>query len=184
MKKYFLLVTMMVGFGVFLGSAGVSHAYWTMDVNNFKDLNGTKVTKVEFFVTEIGGGDTAYDGTGLTIGKGPWASGQMINSSYAVATGSKVNLSQLDFDLNLKGSKTFYVDLLLYDGNQCKSAVRVLVSNGIWKMTNQNTTVLDVNSLPQYNRTASTVPVPPTVVLLGAGLVGMGILRKRSKKSI
>ena len=49
-------------------------------------------------------------------------------------------------------------------------------NNGTWSYTIIANP--DIND-PRFNRTGAPTPVPPTVFLLGAGLIGMAVLRKR-----
>jgi hypothetical protein len=60
--------------------------------------------------------------------------------------------------------------------------ISMTIRNGIPNFTSTGWTSLDIRNLPAYNRASAAVPLPPTVFLLGAGLVGAVILRKKVRK--
>ena len=109
------------------------------------------------------------------------ANTQKINPTYVPATCTAIRGS-LFWDVLFTGTPPaeFTLDYLVYKNtNSAQPAygIRMTIKNGVPDFTN-GWTILDLKNLPNYNRTPA-VPVPPTIFLLGAGLIGIAVLRKR-----
>jgi hypothetical protein len=141
-------------------------------------------SKIDFFIPDVAQNEgVAWSGSGVTNFSNTQWSSDKINSTYVLATGPAITTGNLLFwDVLFTGTAPadFRLDYLVYNnGNGPEYGISMLIKNGVPNFTSTGWTALNVRDLPNYNRTSAAVPVPPSVFLLGAGLVGVVILRKR-----
>jgi len=142
--------------------------------------------KIEFFIPDVpqNAGITWSDSGVTSFSNTQWNS-QKINPTYVLATGPAITGS-LYWDVLFTGTAPadFRLDYLVYRNLNTTNAaygVSMSIKNGVPNFTSTGWTALDVRNLPSYNRTPAAVPVPPSVFLLGAGLIGVIALRKRAR---
>ena len=134
--------------------------------------------KIEIFIPDLPeNAGITFSGGGVSDFSNPQWNANKINPGYIVATGPTITGS-LFWDVLFTGTQplNFSFDYLVYDSrnNRVAYAVRMTIVNGVI-----TSTYLDPKNLPNYDRTPAGVPIPPTVFLFGAGLIGMAVLRKR-----
>jgi len=143
-----------------------------------------KISKVELFIYDSPG--VTFTGQGATnldsssSGVSTW-SATLVNPTYVLLDGTK-SLNDISWTSLFSGTvpEQFRFDYLIYDGKNEKLAyaISMTIVNGVPSTTQGSGWVtLDPNHLPSYNR--NPVPLPPSVWLLGTGLVGAFIFRKK-----
>lgn len=144
-------------------------------------------SKIEFFIPDVSqNAGITWSGEGVgNFSNTQWNSDR-INPTYVLATGSRITGS-LYWDFLFTGTvpADFRLDYLVYTNiNSSNPAfgISMTIKNGIPDFTSGGWTSLDIMNLSAYNRTSAAVPVPPAVFLLGAGLVGVVMLRKKVRK--
>jgi len=172
----FLLLFAPVGvradWGFSMGDDGWNPAY-TQHYDN--------ITKIEFFIPSVvQNAGVTWSGQGVTnLSSSGWTA-TTINSTYALATGSGVG--SLLWSLLFSGTapSEFRLDYLVYtsDSSNPVYTISMNIVNGVANFTQGTGWVaLESGDTPSYNR--NPVPLPPSVWLLGAGLVGAFAFRKK-----
>ena len=122
----------------------------------------------------------SWAGTGLTIESGTGWTAALINPQYALATGSAYDVQNSE-NFNFTTSTTagsFSFDWVLSSGGNIVGVDHLTwTSGGGWTGTE-----IPSASAPVENR--SPVPLPPTLLLLGSGLVGLLLLRQRKPATV
>lgn len=138
-------------------------------------VNGTGWEGVEAFIINDSGTENAnFESPGITnLSEAGW-SGNVINSDYAFATGPATTLDPLSFGTLFTGTAAdqyFQIDFLFYDsGGLAFGASRLWNGSDVELATWNPATVYD-----------RSVPEPSTLLLIGAGLAGVGVARRRFK---
>lgn len=123
-------------------------------------------------------------GTGLTINSGAGWTASLINPTYALATGNLFDSStQGNFYFTTRATDLtgpFSFDWVLSRGGAITEGGTIVgVYNLTWTPGGGWTGLeFDPASPPSENR--SPVPLPPTAMLLGSGLVGLVLLRRKN----
>jgi len=165
---------------------------WTLPgtfYENGKDPNGVnhgQFDKIEVFMLD----GTTFDAPFIqnaSIASAGWSS-TLINPYYSLSTGSPTNLLG-PFTVELPDPKatSHALDYFVYLGNSLLYSQRI-TWNGTgsggdyygWSfplLPSDGSTYTYGGTSGNYDR----VPLPPTALLLGSGLVGLGLLRRRRK---
>jgi hypothetical protein len=189
-KKVFL-ATAILGFCFLLSVFAPNTAYATWGFRMGDDgytPAGVDVNfrKIEFFIPDVPqNSGITWSGSGVSNFSNTQWNSQKINPTYVLATGPAITGS-LYWDVLFTGtaSTDFRLDYLVYRNTSTTNpayGVSMSIRNGVPNFTSNGWTALDVRHLPSYNRTPAAVPVPPSVFLLGAGLIGVIALRKRAR---
>lgn len=126
-------------------------------------------------ITWLGNGVSDFNLTG-------WTAAHQTNSNYVVATGPTAEI--LFWNVLFTGTAppaNFTLGYVLYnaDNNLPAFGINMFISNGVPNFTQGiGWTPMDTTQLQTYG-SQSSVPVPPAILLLGTGLVGIAALRKR-----
>ena len=172
----FITLTFGVFLALFMFTPTIASADWSQEFNENGIYNGTtySITKIEVFKL-AGTSDLASPGMS-NFTPGTWTT-QMPNSTYAVATNT-AGVSNFNWLFTFTGTSSSSISLnyLAYTstGQVFGTALNFNYGGSGW--STPDITNVDVNN-PVYNR--SPVPIPPTVFLFGAGLLGVTVLRKR-----
>jgi len=166
----------------------MAHADFSLsfgDNGYYPDSNQhTDISKVEVFVYDSPG--VAFTGAGATNltssstkNLGTWTA-TLVNPTYVLMEGKKA-LQDLYWTLLFSGDapSEFRLDYLVYGKkNKVAFGISLAIVDGQVNITQGSGWVaLDPTNLPNYNR--NPVPLPPSVWLLGVGLVGAFIFRKK-----
>jgi hypothetical protein len=161
--------------------ATTSFASWSQWINE-NGIYGTttyNITKIEVFRLD---GTSGLENPGMSnFTAGSWTA-QMPNTNYVVATNATAGISNFNWLFSFTGtsSDSLHLAYLVYtDTNQVfGSYLDRNYGSSNWNFpTIQNLVIND----PVYNRTASSVPLPPAVFLFSGGLFGLVALRKKIK---
>jgi hypothetical protein len=135
---------------------------------------------------DANGGTIVGDDNPITNGP----NGDVRNLTYAVSTAYALNMGA-DGEIGIAMIDPYYT-MAVYEPNAFTSGTGKLFmavdpftfdlfTNSTGALYNPNNLVLGLNVIDQV---ASTIPEPSTFLLLGAGLAGVGLLRRRFKKQI
>ena len=193
-KTFFHLVAAGVVAIFSLCIPGLSHADWSLNL----DIAGPNITKIEIFIADSDGNTTTFFGTGAanfetgTYNRGgqlknitadsAWTA-QQINSGYTLAQGDSIAADKgLSFDLvfadQKKNLRDFEIKYIVYNGNTPLYGKIITVDNGNIK----NFAQLDPSQFGNLPRNPAAVPIPPTALLLGGGLFGVILLRRKTRR--
>jgi hypothetical protein len=188
MKKHLSKLVMILTLAVVIGLPGLASADYvqTWVENGWYGVPPAQQTwdKAEAFL--VSGG--TWTEPGLTIAVGTWAA-TLINPTYALATGPTFNsVTQGNFNFTTyatdrTSSDPFVFDWILWNGDTIVGIDRLT-----WTHTPGDGWTLTEFQVPaaQYiawssGENRSQAPLPPTLLLLGSGLVGLGLLRRWRK---
>jgi hypothetical protein len=149
-------------------------------------------SKIEFFIPDLpenagvtwsGNGVSNFSSTDSSNPSLSWNTGTTkVNPTYVLATGNTVN-GTLYWDVLFTGDvpKNFRLDYLVYTNDSTPAfALRLKIKDGqLSTNANSGWTPLILSSLSNYDRAPAAVPIPPTLFLMGAGLIGVIVLRKK-----
>ena len=174
MKKNFLKFTVMLALAAAICLPGMASADYVQSwVENGK--YGTSASyqtwdTAEAFLLSPG----TWIGTGLTITSPTGWTATLINPQYALATGPAYsgNFYFTTRATNLTGTDPFSFDWVLSNQGTIVGVQRsIYTPGGGWSYVDFT------GNIPTENR--SPVPLPPAMLLLGSGLVGLLLLRRR-----
>jgi hypothetical protein len=140
-------------------------------------------SKIEFFIADVPqNSGVTWSGSGVSnFSNTSWGSDK-INPTYILATGPAVT-GDLFWDFLFSGTapkKNFRLDYLVYTSNNSPAfGISMSIDKGVPRFNPSGWTALNLNNLPNYNRSPVAAPVPPSAFLLGTGLIGVIALRKR-----
>jgi hypothetical protein len=149
-------------------------------------------SKIEFFIPDVPqNAGVTWSGNSVsnfssTDGSNPspsWnVNTHIINPTYVLATGNAVS-GTLYWDVLFTGNvpQNFRLDYFIYTtAGDPAFGLRLKIKDGQLN-TNSNSgwTPLILGNLPDYNRAPAAVPIPPTVFLLGTGIISAVVVRKR-----
>jgi hypothetical protein len=173
MPKKFLMYVLLI---LCLLSQSHQASAWSYTIADDGWWNGVhyNLDKFEFFmVTPSSFADPPQDGFSVA----GWEA-DLVNPHYSLATGPGAGYLSWTFNFAGAASTPVTLDWLAYSGGALVGQARVAFTGSSFSYTNN--TVLNAND-PIYDR-AATVPVPPSVLLFGSALLGLGLLRGRSRK--
>jgi len=187
--KYKTMFSGMIGLLLFLAPL-VAHADFSFRIGDDgyypNSSKHTNISKVELFIYDSPG--VTFTGSGATnlssasSGVSGWTA-TLVNPTYVLLDGKK-NLEDLYWTTLFSGTvpETFRFDYLVYGPNdKVAYAISMTIVNGVPNVTQGSGWVaLNPQNLPNYNR--NPVPLPPSAWLLGAGLVGAFVFRKKMAK--
>jgi hypothetical protein len=184
-KRYNLTLSALMGFFLLVAPV-IAHADWGFSMGDDGYKPGTtthydNIKKIEFFIPNVQqNAGITWSGQGVTnLSASGWTATK-INPTYVLATGPSVGSLYWNLLFSGNAPSEFRLDYLVYTGNKNKPvyAVSMTIVNGVPNFSQGSGWVaLDPKHLPDYNR--NPVPLPPTVWLLGAGLVGAFVFRKK-----
>lgn len=174
--------------GVGIDGTGQVTNSWTQSVRCW--TCNTFDTLEVFIVNDSGGGPFQNDGistfqdqSGTAV---PGWSGSLVNPNYALATGNALDSLRWTFDFAGDGANYVTLDLLFWSGGvfgnlvfASKYDLALGTAANIQQAWNGPYDFLDHPDGRGYDRAA--VPEPSTLLLLGGGLVGAGLIRRRFK---
>ena len=163
----------------------VSSANWSISFGD-DGVNPTNAAQDVIFnklvFTNLTGGMTWAADPVTGFSQTGWTETLTGGTNTVTATGTSVS-GTLFWTLNFAGnapSGTTYLDYLVYDNNGTTPdyGIRLTLTNGQMNYTqNVGWRGLTADELKAYS--TSAVPIPPTALLLGAGLFGVATLRKK-----
>jgi len=159
-----------------------SFASWTQSISEDGVYNGTTylINKIEVFKLD---GTSGFASPGMSnFSAGTWTV-QMPNTSYVVATNVTTGINNFNWLFSFTGSSTdsLHLAYLAYTTTGQVFGSYLNYNYGGSSTWNFPTiTNLNVND-PTYNRTPSSVPIPPAVFLFSIGLLSLVGLRKKFK---
>jgi hypothetical protein len=189
--KNMMLATATLGFCLFFSAfiPTIASAEWGFRIDDdgyTQDGIDVNFRKIEFFISDVPqNAGITWSGSGVSNFSSTQWNSQEVNPTYVLATGPAIKGS-LYWDVLFTGTAPadFRLDYLVYRNTSTTNpayGVSMSIKNGVPNFTSSGWTALDVGHLPVYNRTPAAVPVPPSVFLLSAGLIGVIVLRKRAR---
>jgi hypothetical protein len=182
--KIMMLVTALSMFLTFACMPPSASADWGFNFgdNGWNPAGTThyNFSKIDFIIPNIvENTGITWSGSGVSnFSQAGW-SVQRINPNYIVATGPAVGIMFWNVLFTNSTPANFRLDYVLYADNGLPAfGINMTVPNGMPNFTeNVGWTGMSEPQLQAYS--ASSVPVPSAVLLLGTGLVGIAALRKR-----
>lgn len=168
MKKG-LLILLVISLSLTIGLSNQASA-WNFTIGDDGWWNGThyNLDKLEFFI--ISGG--AFADPSQTNFSDPGWQATLVNPRYSLSTGPEEGLISWTFHFADPYSGPITLDWLAYSGGTFLGDARVTFTGGAFSYYN----LLDPEP-SSYDRSA--VPLPPSLLLLGSGLLGLGFLRRK-----
>jgi len=187
--KNILMTTATLGFCLILSffAPTTASATWGFSMGENGDYpigsQHANFSKIEFFIPDVPqNAGITWSGSGVSNFSNILWSSDKINPTYVLAAGPAIT-GNLFWDFLFTGTapkKDFRLDYLVYTNNNSPAfGISMSIDKGVPKFNPSGWTSLNLNNLPNYNRSPVAAPVPPSVFLLGAGLIGVVVLRKR-----
>lgn len=148
---------------------------WSYTIGDDGQWNGThyELNKFEFFMIN-GGTFTQQPQTDFSV---PGWTATLVNPQYSLATGPGAGLLYWTFNFTGSASDPIILDWLAYSENMLVGAARVTLAGNGFSYVNLSS--LDDTS---YDRTPA-VPLASTLLLFASGLMGLGLMGRRRRKS-
>ena len=186
MRKDFLKFSVMLALAGFFCLPGLAVADYvqTWFENGQYGPTNTQQTwdKAEAFL--VSGG--TWTDPGLTIAVTGWTA-TMVNPTYALATGPTFDsslqgiFSFTTYATDRTGTDPFVFEWILWNGTTIVGFDRLTwtpATDGGWTLTESPIAAANFTAQSSLEN-RSPVPLPPTLLLLGSGLAGLGLLRRR-----
>ncbi len=179
MRKKLFKFVIVLALGAVICLPGIAVADWAQQ---FNESGVGNFDAMEFLM--VSGGSEWTNGA-YAFNNNSW-SGEIINPGYAKANGDTVT----DLTFNLGGTdvgspNVFTFDFLAWDGDILTGTLKEHVSatfNGGWSFAAP--IIADVNNYDRTDPPPNAVPLPPSVLLFGTGLLGLGVLPWRKKNKV
>ena len=188
-NKY--LIVLAVAVSVFLFAPAGARADWGFSMgedgwNPGHTQHYDNITKIEFFIPSVAeNAGITWSGQGVTnLSSSSW-SATLVNSTYALATGTGVG--SLFWNLVFSGTapSNFRLDYLVYTGDLSNPVytISMYITNGVANFTQGTGWVaLNPGEVPSYDR--NPVPLPPSALLLAVGLVGAFAFKRKMARQV
>jgi hypothetical protein len=176
MKNLLLRVMVILALAASVCLPGLAHADYaqTWEENGLYGGNYKTWDTAEAFLHTAG---ISWAGAGLTINSGTDWVVTLVNPQYALATGS-------EYDVRNSGNFSFTFSTtdgpFSFDWVLSLSGVGVVGAYGITWNPGVGVTGVEYNPIAPPAENRSAVPLPPTTLLLGSGLVVMVLLRRKT----
>ena len=186
MRKDFLKCSVMLALAVAIWLPDMASAdyvqFWSEN-GQYGPTNAQQTwDKAEAFL--VSGG--TWTDPGLTIAVTGWTA-TFINPTYILATGPTFNsslqgiFSFTTYATDRTGTDPFVFDWILSHGTTIVGFDRLTwtpATGGGWTLTESPIPAADFTA-QSFQENRSPVPLPPTILLLSSGLVGLRLLRRR-----
>lgn len=183
MKKNFLKFTVMLVLASVICLPGMAAAYLTGGtwIETGAETGYAPFTKIEVFADAD---TTLTDVVLYGLSATGWTN-TLVNSRYSVAEGPPPGYVLFTWQFPDPGNQIREIEYLVWYGNTLISQQHLAFNQSGWYVpsgTGQwgyypGDGVHDISGDPLPSK--SSTPIPPTLLLLGSGLVGLGLLRRR-----
>lgn len=185
MKKNFLKFTVMLALAAVICQPGMASAYLTGGtwIETGAETGSAPFTKIEVFADDS---TTLTDVVLYGLSDTGWTN-TLVNSKYSVAEGSPPGYVLFTWQFPDPGTQIREIEYLVWNGDTLNSQQHLAFDQSGWYVPSgtrqwgyyEGDGVHDFSGDPLPSK--SPTPIPPTLLLLGSALVGLGLLRRGRK---